>query len=51
MKFKLDENFGTRTQQIFESQGHDIKTVLNQNFKDVRTKSFMKSVVKKNGVW
>jgi len=30
MKFKLDENFGIRTQQIFESQGHDIKTVINQ---------------------
>ena len=30
MRFKLDENLGTRTQHLFESQGHDIKTVLNQ---------------------
>ncbi|MBM3241801.1 hypothetical protein FJZ31_36480 [Candidatus Poribacteria bacterium] len=27
MKFKLDENFGTRTQQIFRAAGHDVQTV------------------------
>lgn len=27
MKFKLDENFGTRTQNIFQSAGHDVQTV------------------------
>ena len=27
MKFKLDENFGTRTQQIFRQRGHDVQTV------------------------
>ncbi len=27
MKFKLDENFGIRTQHIFESAGHDVHTV------------------------
>jgi len=27
MKFKLDENFGTRTQQLFQTQGHDVMTV------------------------
>ena len=27
MKFKLDENFGTRTQRIFESAEHDVHTV------------------------
>jgi len=27
MKFKLDENFGTRTQKIFRLAGHDIHTV------------------------
>jgi predicted nuclease of predicted toxin-antitoxin system len=31
MKFKLDENFGTRTQGIFRSAGHDIQTVFEQN--------------------
>jgi len=30
MKFKLDENFGTRTQQIFRTQGHDVMTVRDQ---------------------
>lgn len=27
MKFKLDENFGGRTQNIFREAGHDIETV------------------------
>ena len=27
MKFKLDENFGTRTQHIFRDAGHDVATV------------------------
>lgn len=31
MKFKLDENFGTRTQQLFRSHGHDVLTVRDQN--------------------
>jgi len=31
MRFKLDENFGTRTREIFRSAGHDIQTVLEQN--------------------
>jgi hypothetical protein len=30
MKFKLDENFGTRTQQLFRDAGHEIKTVYDQ---------------------
>jgi len=30
MKFKLDENLGTRTQQFFHSAGHDVQTVRNQ---------------------
>ncbi|MBI2469664.1 MAG: DUF5615 family PIN-like protein [Planctomycetes bacterium] len=30
MKFKLDENFGTRTQEIFRATGHDIQTVRSQ---------------------
>lgn len=27
MKFKLDENFGTRTQHIFDTSGYDVQTV------------------------
>ena len=27
MKFKLDKNFGTRTQHIFRAKGYDVKTV------------------------
>lgn len=27
MKFKLDENFGKRTQQLFRMGGHDVQTV------------------------
>jgi len=33
MKFKLDENFGTRTQQIFKQKGHNVHTVLDENLK------------------
>lgn len=27
MRFKLDENFGKRTQEIFQSANHDVQTV------------------------
>ncbi|MDY6950936.1 MAG: DUF5615 family PIN-like protein [Thermodesulfobacteriota bacterium] len=30
MKFKLDENLGTRTQQLFRSEGHDARTVRDE---------------------
>jgi len=30
MRFKLDENFGTRTQQLFRAAGHDVQTVRGQ---------------------
>lgn len=30
MKFKLDENFGTRTQQPFRDAGHEVYTVRDQ---------------------
>ena len=30
MKFKVDENFGTRTQQLFHVAGHDVQTVRDQ---------------------
>lgn len=31
MKFKLDENFGTRTRQLFEAAGHDTHTVVSES--------------------
>ncbi len=27
MKFKLDENFGARTQHLFQEAGHEVETV------------------------
>lgn len=30
MNFKLDENFGSRTQQLFLTAGHEIKTIREQ---------------------
>jgi predicted nuclease of predicted toxin-antitoxin system len=30
MKFKLDENFGARTQHLFRSAGHDVQTVRDE---------------------
>jgi len=31
MKFKLDENFGTRTQHVFWDAGHDVQTVREES--------------------
>lgn len=31
MKFKLDENFGKRTQQLFRAAGHDVQTVRDED--------------------
>ena len=31
MKFKLDENFGTRTQRIFRERGYEVETVQEEN--------------------
>jgi len=31
MRFKLDENFGTRTQHIFKGAGHDVQTVREES--------------------
>ncbi len=30
VKFKLDENFGIRTQQLFQVQGHNVQSVRSQ---------------------
>jgi predicted nuclease of predicted toxin-antitoxin system len=31
MKFKLDENFGTRTQHLFQQAGHEVETVRQES--------------------
>ena len=31
MKFKLDENFGTRTQELFRAAGYEVNTVRDEN--------------------
>lgn len=31
MKFKLDENFGSRTQRLFQESGHDAHAVYEEN--------------------
>ena len=38
MKFKLDENFGTRGQNIFKDSGFDIETVSSENLNGVSDK-------------
>ena len=30
MRFKLDENFGTRTRKLFNDAGHDVRTVRDE---------------------
>ena len=36
MKFKLDENFGRRTQSLFRSAGHDEETVREENLQGAK---------------
>lgn len=36
MRFKLDENFGTRTQKLFEGLGYDVETVRNEGLQVLR---------------
>lgn len=31
MRFKLDENFGARSQRLFHDAGHDVKTVRDES--------------------
>jgi predicted nuclease of predicted toxin-antitoxin system len=33
MKVKLDENFGTRTQRLFEAADHDVCTVRDEGLR------------------
>lgn len=35
MKFKLDENFGRRTQSLFRARGHDVQTVIEEGLAGV----------------
>lgn len=36
MKFKLDENFGVRTQHIFADAGHDVHTVFGEGLQGAK---------------
>ena len=38
MKFKLDENFGTRSQNIFKESGLNVETVSSENLNGVSDK-------------
>lgn len=42
MNFKLDENFGTRTQNLFREAGHHVRTVLDQNLSGTADKDLYK---------
>ena len=39
MKFKLDENFGIRTQKLFQFYGHDVQTVRSQGIQGCTDKN------------
>lgn len=41
MKFKLDENFGTRTQPIFKKAGHTVKTVRDQGLQGCKDRKIL----------
>ena len=42
MRFKLDENFGSRTQELFRSAGHDVKSVLDEKIQGCSDKNLYK---------
>jgi predicted nuclease of predicted toxin-antitoxin system len=42
MKFKLDENFGRRTQNLFRESGHDIQTVIDENLQGSSDRKLLK---------
>lgn len=46
MKIKLDENSGTRTQNIFRLAGHDIQTVHDEGLQGFRDSESLRT--KKN---
>jgi len=37
MKFKLDENFGTRSQALIQAAGYDVHTVCEENLQGTIT--------------
>jgi len=51
MKFKLDENFGSRTQKFFIHAGHDVETVREESLSGIADKNFIVFVSKNNAAW
>lgn len=41
MKFKLDENFGLRTKQVFVASGHDVETVYDERLSGASDQEIM----------
>ncbi|MCP4165225.1 MAG: hypothetical protein GY759_04940 [Chloroflexi bacterium] len=39
MKFKLDENFGNRTERLFLEAGHDVRTIRQQSMQGASDQS------------
>lgn len=48
MKFKLDENFSTRTQKLFQDKGHDIQTVRGQGIQGCSDQTLYEVCVREN---
>ena len=44
MKVKLDENFGTRTQQLFQDSGYEVHTVLDEGLQGCSDQSLYEIV-------
>lgn len=51
MKFKLDENFGTRTQQLFRAAGHGVQTVRDEELQGTSDQHLYEVAVLNNVVW
>ncbi|NUQ40788.1 MAG: DUF5615 family PIN-like protein [Calditrichaceae bacterium] len=46
MKFKLDENFGSRTQKFFIHAGHDVETVREEGLSGIADKKLYRFCIK-----
>ena len=51
MKFKLDENFGARTQGLFQEAGHDVKTVRDQKLQGCNDNTIYETCSVEKDAW